>query len=243
MRPFLLLATRAEDVPADEEYALFRRATGLDESALVRVRMEAGPLGAIDLDDWSGIFVGGGPFNASDPPEKKSDVQRRVEAEFASMLDQVVARDFPFLGACYGVGTLGAHQGATIDGTYREPISVVEVTRTPEGAADPLLRDLPDAFTAFVGHKEAISQLPASATLLLRGRACPVQMFRVGENVYATQFHPELDVDGITTRIRAYADHGYFAAHELDLTLSAVRRAPVVHTDRILRAFVERYAR
>lgn len=243
MKPFLLLATRAEDVPADEENALFLRATGLAERDLVRVRMEAGPLGEVDLDAWSGIFVGGGPFNASDPPERKSPVQRRVEAEFAALLDQVVARDFPFLGACYGIGTLGAHQGAQIDGTYREPISVVEVARTDAGRIDPLLTDLPDAFTAFVGHKEAITRLPASATLLLRGQGCPVQMFRVGANVYATQFHPELDVEGISTRIRAYADHGYFAAHELDLTLEAVRRAPVTHTDRILRAFAERYAR
>ncbi|CAI9392065.1 glutamine amidotransferase [Microbacterium sp. T2.11-28] len=243
MKPFLLLATRAEDLPADEEYALFRRFSGLPEDGLVRVRMEAAPLGEIDLDDWSGIFVGGGPFNASDPPERKSAVQHRVEAEFARLLDDVVARDFPFLGACYGVGTLGAHQGATIDRTHQEPISVVEVERTAAGAADPLLADVPDSFTAFVGHKEAISMLPPSATLLVRGAACPVQMFRVGQNVYATQFHPELDLDGITTRIHAYADHGYFAADELDLTLAAVRRLPVTHTGTILRAFVERYAR
>ena len=243
MKPFLLLATRAEDGPADEEYALFRRFTGLDETSLVRVRMEAGPLGSVRLDDWSGIFVGGGPFNASDPDDEKSATQHRVEAEFRSLLDDVVARDFPFLGACYGVGTLGAHQGAVIDRTYREPISVVEVRRTDAGAIDPLLADLPDSFTAFVGHKEAITHLPPSATVLVRGDACPVQMFRVRRNVYATQFHPELDVDGITTRIHAYADHGYFAADELHLTLDAVRRLPVLHTGRILRAFTERFAR
>ncbi|WP_424445574.1 glutamine amidotransferase [Microbacterium sp. CH-015] len=243
MKPFLLLATRAEDVPADEEYALFLRFTGLDEGELVRRRLEAEPLGAIDLDDYSGIFVGGGPFNASDPPEKKSAVQRRVEAEISGLLDEVIARDFPFFGACYGIGTVGAHQGAIIDGTYREPISVVEVHRTDAGAADPLLVDMPDTFAAFVGHKEAISALPASATLLVRGDTCPVQMFRVGQNVYATQFHPECDVEGISTRIRAYADHGYFAAGELDLTLAAVRRLPVVHTGGILRRFVTRYAR
>lgn len=243
MKPFLLLATRAEDLPADEEYALFLRFTGLAEHQLVRRRLEAEPLGEIDLDDWSGIFVGGGPFNASDPVERKSAVQQRVEAEISALLDEVVARDFPFFGACYGIGTVGAHEGAVIDGTHREPISVIEVTRTPEGAVDPLLRSLPDAFTAFVGHKEAITVLPPSATLLVRGEACPVQMFRVGQNVYATQFHPELDVDGITTRILAYADHGYFAADELDLTLAAVRRLPVTHTGAILRAFTERYAR
>ena len=243
MKPFVLLATRAEDVPADEEYALFLRYTGLDERHLVRVRLESGPMPALDLDALSGIFVGGGPFNASDPPERKSPVQRRVEAEFASLLDEVVARDFPFLGACYGVGTLGAHQGAVIDRIHSEPISVVPVALTEAGASDPLLAGMPPIFDAFVGHKEAISSLPSSATLLASSPACPVQMFKVGENVYATQFHPELDVDGITTRIHAYADHGYFAADELHLTLSAVRRAAVSHPSRMLRTFVERYAR
>ena len=243
MKPFVLLATRAEDTPADEEYALFLRYTGLSERDLVRVRLEAGPMPALDLDELSGIFVGGGPFNASDPLEKKSAVQRRVEAEFETLLTEVVARDFPFLGACYGVGTVGAFLGATIDRTYTEPISVVPVTLTEAGATDALLAGVPATFGAFVGHKEAISVLPASAELLASSPDCPVQMFRVGANVYATQFHPELDVDGISTRIHAYADHGYFAAHELELTLAAVRRAPVSHPSRILRTFVELYAR
>ena len=243
MKPFVLLATRAEDVPADEEYALFLRYTGLSPDELVRVRLEAEPMPRFDLDALSGIFVGGGPFNASDPLEKKSTVQRRVEAEFASLLDEVVDRDFPFLGACYGIGTLGAHQNAVIDRTYPEPISVVPVTITEAGASDPLLEGMPTTFDAFVGHKEAISQLPASATLLASSPGCPVQMFRVGQNVYATQFHPELDVEGITTRIHAYADYGYFAADELELTLAAVRRAAVSHPSRMLRTFVTRYGR
>ena len=243
MKPFVLLATRAEDLPADEEYALFLRYSGLSEEQLIRVRLEAEPMPRFDLDGLSGIFVGGGPFNASDPAAKKSAVQNRVEAEFAALLGEVVPRDFPFLGACYGVGTVGSYLGATIDRTFTEPISVVPVTMTDAGASDPLLKDLPPTFEAFVGHKEAITHLPASAVLLASSPGCPVQMFRVGQNVYATQFHPELDVDGITTRIHAYADHGYFAAHELEVTLGAVRRAPVSHTSRILSAFVERYAR
>ena len=243
VKPFVLLATRAEDVPADEEYALFLRYTGLDERELVRVRLEAGPMPELDIDELSGIFVGGGPFNASDPPERKSAVQHRVEAEFASLLDEVVGRDFPFLGACYGVGTLGVHQGAVIDRTYSEPISVVPVSLTEAGASDPLLAGMPPTFEAFVGHKEAISSLPSTATLLASSPGCPVQMFKVGANVYATQFHPELDLGGITTRIHAYAGHGYFAAEELELTLAAVRRAAVSHPSRMLRTFVERYAR
>jgi GMP synthase (glutamine-hydrolysing) len=243
VKPFVLLATRAEDVPADEEYALFLRGTGLDERELIRVRLEAEPMPRFDLDRLSGIFVGGGPFNASDPAERKSAVQHRVEAEFAVLLDEVVERDFPFLGACYGVGTLGVHQGAVIDHTYAELIGVVPVTLSDAGVADPLLAGMPPTFNAFVGHKEAIRALPASATLLGSSPTCPVQMFRVGTNVYATQFHPELDLEGIIVRIHAYASYGYFADDELELTLAAARRAVVSEPSRMLRNFVELHAR
>lgn len=241
--PFVLLATRAQDEPADEEYALFLRFTGLPPERLRRIRLERDPMPELDLDAVSGILVGGSPFNASDAWEKKSSVQRRVEAEMAQLVDEVVARDIPFLGACYGVGTLGTHLRAPIDGTYAEPIGVVDVTVSNAGRIDPLLAGLPETFAAFVGHKEAITVLPETATLLASSPTCPVQMFRVGENVYATQFHPELDLDGIVTRIHAYASFGYFGADELDLTLAAARRAPVTATGGILRAFVERYAR
>ena len=243
MRPFLLLATRAEDTAAEEEYAAFLRFSGLQPPQLVRHRLEQLPLGPVDLDDWSGIVLGGSPFNTSDPSAAKSSAQHRVERELAGLLDEVVDRDFPFLGACYGVGTLGVHQGGVVDRTYGEPVGPAEVTLTPDGRADPLTGVLPERFEAFVGHKEAIRSLPDSATLLGSSPTCPVQAFRVRSNVYATQFHPELDLDGIILRIHAYANYGYFAADEVDVTIAAVRRAPVSEPSRMLRTFVELHAR
>ena len=204
MLPFVLLATRAEDVAADGEYAAMLRYAGLRPSELVRVRLEAGLMPPIDLDEISGVIVGGSPFDASSTA--KSDVQLRVEAEMGELLDRLVPADFPFLGACYGVGTLGVHQGAVIDATYGEPIGPVTITLTDEGRADPLLAGMPSSFEAFVGHKEACSVLPSSATLLASSPTCPVEMFRVGTHLYATQFHPELDVEGISSRIRVYRD-------------------------------------
>jgi len=243
VKPFLLLASRAEDAAADGEHAAVLRFGGLTEHELRRVRMEAGPLPELDLDDYSGIIVGGSPFTSSDPEQMKSAAQRRVERELVPLLDEVVDRDFPFLGACYGVGTLGAHQGAVIDQTYAEPISAVRVELTEAGRADPLLDGIPDAFDAFVGHKEACHVLPPTATLLASSPACPVQMFRVRRNLYATQFHPELDVDGIVVRIRAYAEYGYFPPAELDEVIARVRAADVSVPPRILEAFVRRYSR
>ena len=241
MRPFLLLSSRAEDEAADGEHAAFLRCTGLAPEQLRQVRMEAAPLPELRLDDFSGVFLGGGPFNSSDPASSKSAVQRRVERELDGLLDEVVERDLPFFGACYGVGTLGVHQGAVVDQTHAEPVSAVSVTLTPAGAEDPLLAGVPERFDAFVAHKEACRTLPPSAVLLASSAACPVQMFRVKRNVYATQFHPELDVAGIVTRARVYQHAGYFPAAELDQLVATLSTAVVTEPGRLLANFVSRY--
>jgi GMP synthase (glutamine-hydrolysing) len=243
VKPFLLLATRAEDAAADGEYAAFRRFGGLRDDQLHRVRLESGPLPQVDLDDYSGVVVGGSPYCTSDPAESKSPVQHRVEAELAGLLDEVVARDLPFLGACYGIGTLGVHQGGVVDRTYGEPVSAVEVALTPQGQADPVLGALPARFQAFVGHKEALSVPPPGAVVLATSARCPVQAFRLRENLYATQFHPELDVPGIVERVAVYRDAGYFPAEELATVVARISAAVVEHPPQVVASFVRRYAR
>jgi GMP synthase (glutamine-hydrolysing) len=242
VKPFLLLSTRAEDLAADEEYAAFVRETGLPPERIRRWRLEADPLPDVDLDDYAGVFLGGGPFNASDPPEAKTADQHRVERELRGLLDEVVARDFPFLGACYGIGTLGVHQGGVVDRTYSEPVGSVAVRLTDEGRLDPLLEGMPEVFEAYVGHKEACSVLPPTATLLAGSASCPVQMFRVKQNLYATQFHPELDRPGIITRVHVYQHAGYFHPDELDALIARLDGTRVVAPPRILANFAARYA-
>src|SRR3712207_1591757 len=80
VRPFLLLASRPEDEAADDEYAAFLRATRLEEHQLRPIPLEAGALPPPGLAGYAGVFLGGGPFNSSDPAEDKPAVQRRVEA-------------------------------------------------------------------------------------------------------------------------------------------------------------------
>jgi GMP synthase (glutamine-hydrolysing) len=242
MLPFLLLASRAEDAAADDEYAAYLRYGGLEEHELQRVRLEAAPLPELDLSRYSGVIVGGSPFTSSDPPEHKTQVQHRVEQELSGLLDQLVARDFPFLGACYGVGTLGRHQGAVIDRTYGEPLGGVEIELTEAGLADPVLKGMPGTFTAFTGHKEACTTLPPHAVLLAQSAACPVQMFRIRDNLYATQFHPELDAEGLVTRIDIYRHAGYFPPESAGELMANARTFTVTEPMNILRNFVARYA-
>jgi GMP synthase (glutamine-hydrolysing) len=241
--PFLLLSIRAEDAAADDEYLAMMRCAGLERTGMHRIRLTHQPLGDIDLADWSGIVLGGGPYNVSDATATKSQTQRRVESELLALIGHIVEQDFPFLGCCYGVGTLGTVVGATIDKTYTEPVGGMTISLSDAGREDPLFAGAPASFDAYGGHKEAVSALPPEAVCLGSSVACPVQAFRVKRNVYATQFHPELDLDGLCTRIDVYKDYGYFAPESAQALKTAARQWDVHYPPVILRRFVERYAR
>lgn len=217
MRPFLLLSTRPEDAAAHGEWAAVARFGGLAAGQLEQVRVETAPVRTLDLEQYSGVILGGGPYNSSDP--HKSPTQHRVEADLAQILDEVFAHEIPFLGLCYGIGTVTGHLGGLVDRTFGEPVGAVDVQLTDAGRDDPLLAGVPTTFRAFVGHKEAVAKLPADAVLLATGEACPVQMYRVGSHCWVTQFHPELDAPGIGERIRVYKHAGYFLPEETDALL------------------------
>ena len=72
VKPFLLLAIRAEDAAADDEYASILRLGGPEASQLPPGRMEQEPGGDLDPTAYSGVIPGGGPFQGSDPGNEKS---------------------------------------------------------------------------------------------------------------------------------------------------------------------------
>lgn len=239
MKPFLLIQSRPEVEASDNEYEAFLQFGQLQPEQLVRVRAEHGDIPAIGLEKYSGIILGGGPFNASDVEEKKSDAQKNLENTLGKLLDEIVGKDFPLLGACYGIGLLTVHQGGKVSKKYREDVGPTEITLE---ADDPLLEGLPKIFEAFVGHKEACEILPPSATLLASSKNCPVQMFRIKKNVYTTQFHPELDSHGLETRIRIYKHAGYFPPEAAEELIARGHAAEVTEPVKILRNFVKRYS-
>ena len=107
--------------------------------------------------------------------------------------------------------------------------------------ADPLLQGLPAQFQAFVGHKEAVQALPDGCTHLVASAPCPVQMIRYGQNVYATQFHPEADAHDFEERIRIYRNHGYFPPDDADRLIAECHAAEVTVPGEMLRRFVGRF--
>lgn len=239
LKPFLFITTRDEEAVALADYGAFLRYSGLTKEQLQLFRLDQAPLPQIDLEEYSGIILGGSPLNVSDAV--KSAEQLRIEADLKRLSAQVLEFDFPFFGACFGIGVLGSQLGAVIDGTYSEPVSAPVIELSPHGKNDPLLQGIPDKFQAYVGHKEALSTVPEGAVILAESRTCPIQMFRVGRNVYATQFHPELDIEVLTARVYAYLGHGYIDPAEAEATLAELGAVNVDPAHEILAAFVRRY--
>ena len=88
---------------------------------------------------------------------------------------------------------------------------------------------------------DSVLRTTLGAVLLAAGDACPVQMFRVGNNVYATQFHPEADAEGFTVRIHTYKNFGYFPADRAASLIETVSGEATPYAQQILKRFVDRY--
>jgi len=204
--------------------------------------LEKDGLPEVSLDTFAAVIVGGGPGCVSDAPEDKLPDEARAEAAIFSLMPEILERDIPFLGCCYGMGILAQQLGGEVSKErYGEPVGPVTCEVTDIGAQDPLLAGLPRVFDTFVGHKEAAQHVPSGAAHLMSSGPCPVQMIRAGENVYATQFHPEADAEVFAERIRIYRNRGYFRPEDAEELTDRCRAADVRQPVEILRRFVARY--
>ena len=242
-KPFLVLQLRPEDDTSNSEFESILKYGGLEEKDVRRMRIENSGIPYLRLNDYSAVIVGGSPFDISTPEDEKSAIQKKIENDFKRLLKDIVSTDFPFLGACSGNGLLGSYLNTPISNKYAEPVGSASISLTDEGKSDEILAGFPDQITVLLGHKEACDTTPAGASLLMTGTACPVQMFRIGKNVYATQFHPEGDSEGFAIRILAYKHHGYFQPEEAQRLIEAVGKADTPYAQEILKRFVNRYAR
>ncbi|MCW5517148.1 glutamine amidotransferase [Muriicola sp. Z0-33] len=239
-KKILILQMRPEDEVTESEFQAILRVGGLNQDEVHRVRLEQG-IPEIDINDYAAIIAGGSPFDITTPHKNKSQIQKDIEVFYDQLFDSVVPEDFPFFGACSGNGLLGKYCGARISKKYSETLGSVQVQITDEGVKDPLLKDLPRTFSAMVGHKEACDDVPPGTVLLCSSEACPVQMFRVKNNIYSAQFHPEADANEFILRIKAYKYHGYFPPGEADELIAMVRHTHTPVAKEILKRFVEKY--
>lgn len=137
------------------------------------------------LEDISGLIVLGGAMGAND------DAKHLFLTGLKQLIRDVVVAGKPYLGICLGGQLLAAALGAVVVSNRWEELGTLSVQLTTEGRTDRLFQGLPDRFTTFQWHHDSFD-LPHGAVLLASSATCPHQAFRVGDNAWGLQFHPEV---------------------------------------------------
>jgi len=114
------------------------------------------------------------------------------EAWIPDLLDWIAAadaRDLPVLGVCFGHQALASALGGTVADMGEYELGY----RTVAHRGGPLFDGVPQEFTAFTTHSDAVTDLPPGAELLAENDY-GVHAFRK-DHAFGVQFHPEYDAE------------------------------------------------
>lgn len=157
---------------------------------------------------YDGVILGGSGDFDFDGNRAEDDVARTTSyillERMKPLFQYIFDNDIPTIGICYGHQLLGAFAGAQVkyDEQQRKTCSH-EVKLIVSRNEHFLFSDMPDSFPAHYGHKDSLDRVPEGAVLLLEGGdRCKVSALQYKNNIYSTQFHPELNYDDALDRMQ-----------------------------------------
>ena len=187
-------------------------------------RVRAGDPLPDDLSEHDGLVVLGGPQSALDTAEESPEL-----VGVRRLLGEALAADVPTLAICLGAQLLTVVGGGRVrPGADGPEVGAGLVAKRDVADADPLFRPLPLSPDVIQWHHDEIAELPPGATLLASNPRYPHQAYRVGERVYALQFHIETEPEIV--RFWADTDAEGIATTPFDAATVA-DRAAAVHPD------------
>lgn len=163
---------------------------------------------AIDLlHPYQGVILGGSGDFDFDGGRCEDDPAKTMSLSFLErlrpLLEYIFLKDLPTLGICYGHQLIGQFAGVQVlrDCTQEKSGShQVQIIAKEE----PIFAGLSTTFVAHYGHKDVLSAIPEGATLLAKGEEkCHVSVLRYQQNIYTTQFHPEVTYQDMFERVAA----------------------------------------
>ena len=155
--------------------------------------------------------------------------------EAAAFVRHAADRGLPVLGVCFGHQLIGYAYGARVQQNPRGwEVGTCEIRLTEAGRRDRLFEGIPERFRANQSHRDEVSEIAASMTVLAENVHARYQAIAVGEHVRGVQFHPEMTahvISGVVAHRRAILSEdverlGRPAEDHPDRVLERVRETP-----------------
>lgn len=158
-----------------------------------------------DLEYYKGVILGGsGEVNISD----WSKVTKNRILKVKSFLKQIIKKDLPILGICFGHQLIAYILGGKVEADQKQAeTGTYEINLTKEGLKCPLFTGILKSFYAVLGHHDSVISLPRGAKLLAASARCKTQAYWIKNNIFAVQFHPELNKKGIEFRLNLFPSY------------------------------------
>ncbi len=124
-----------------------------------------------------GIILSGGPNSVYEPGAP-------------TLTPQLLARDVPILGICYGMQLLNQHLGGEVAHSDSREYGPATITLVGES---PLFAGLGPTLDVWMSHGDRLESLPAGFAVLAHSANSPIAaMADEGRRLYGIQFHPEV---------------------------------------------------
>ncbi len=154
------------------------------------------------------IFGGSGDFyfdGARTPDDPARAMSSILLARLNPLIKYIFSEDIPTLGVCYGHQLLGAFAGVSvINDSSQQKTRSHELTLLVDVNEYFICSNLPTQFKAQYGHRDVLAAVPPGATLIMEGgEKCRVSALSYSNNIFTTQFHPELNLEDMKKRMEA----------------------------------------
>ncbi len=154
------------------------------------------PSGAFPAEGqaFDGLLIGGSPASVLDDSP--------WIARLFSLIRGAHAASVPLVGACFGHQAIAMALGGRVGpnpGPFVLGAAETEVVAAPSWMAGA------GPFRLAAAHGEQVLDLPAGAEVIGRSPGCPVAAYRVGQTVFATQYHPEMTPDFAAALVEEFA--------------------------------------
>ena len=133
-------------------------------------------------DSYDGYVITGSPASVNGPEDWVEQLKLLIR--------DIEARRIPMFGACFGHQAIAVALGGSV--VVADKGWGLGTASTHFERQAPWMEPFRDHLVLFAAHQEQVHDLPEGAEILGGDTFCPIGAYRIGDHVFATEYHPEM---------------------------------------------------